>query len=157
MGMSGKHENRQYEKAKRSKISREIGTENCEKISVKSAEEVNGQVMVPDHHTLNYWIDRLRPLFGPQGAQSEAFVVCANRGGEEGVAPKIGEVRYAGSSCVMGMAKDGQVRLWDVLGRGQEGVLVVDTDEAPSYSITLKQVTEPMDIATNDADDIPAV
>lgn len=122
-----------------------------------SAEEVNGQVMVPDQHTLNYWIDRLTPLFGPQGAHSEAFVVCANRAGEEGVAPKIGEVRYAGSSCVIGMAKDGQVRLWDILGRAQEGVLVVDTDEAPSYSITLKQVTEPTDIATKDADDISAV
>jgi protein N-terminal amidase len=123
-----------------------------------SAQEVDGQVTVPDQHTLNYWIDRLTPLFGPQGAQSEAFVVCANRVGEEGVAPRIGEVRYAGSSCVMGMSRDGQVRLWEILGRGQEGVLVVDTDAPASYSISLKQVTEPADMAaTSDVDRIPAV
>jgi protein N-terminal amidase len=122
-----------------------------------SAEELSSQVMEPDHDTLNYWIDRLMPLFGPQGAQSEAFVVCANRTGEEGIAPRIGEVRYAGSSCVMGMAKDGHVRLWDILGRAQEGVLVVDTDSPPTYSLTLKQKTEPEDLRTNNADDIPAV
>ncbi|KIW70867.1 hypothetical protein PV04_03102 [Phialophora macrospora] len=122
-----------------------------------SAEELSSQVMEPDHDTLNYWIDRLMPLFGPQGAQSEAFVVCANRTGEEGIAPRIGEVRYAGSSCVMGMAKDGHVRLWDILGRAQEGVLVVDTNSPPSYSLTLKQKTEPENLRTNNADDIPAV
>ena len=122
-----------------------------------SAEELSGQVMVPDHDTLNYWVDRLRPLFGPQGTESEAFIVCANRAGEEGIAPRIGEVRYAGSSCVMGMMKDGQVRLWNILGRAQAGVLVVDTDEAPVYSLTLKQVTEPEEITTKDADDRPAV
>ena len=121
-----------------------------------SGEELADQVMAPDQHTLNYWIDRLRPLFGPQGAQSEAFVICANRAGEEGIAPKIGEVRYAGSSCVMGMAKDGQVRLWDILGRSQEAVLIVDTDSPPLYSLTLKQVTNPEDISTKEADDIPA-
>jgi protein N-terminal amidase len=120
-----------------------------------SAEEVAGQVMAPDQDTLNYWIDRLRPLFGPQGAQSEAFIVCANRTGDEGIAPKIGEVRYAGSSCVMGMTKDGRVRLWDILGRAQEAVLVVDTDEVPGYSLTLKQVTEPEGLSTTDADKMP--
>ncbi|KIX96779.1 uncharacterized protein Z520_07499 [Fonsecaea multimorphosa CBS 102226] len=108
------------------------------------AEELSGQVMAPDENTINYWIDRLTPLFGPQGAQSEAFVVCANRAGEEGVNPRIGEVRYAGSSCVMGMTKDGQVRIWDILGRAQEGILMVDTDSAPAYAVSLKQVTEPV-------------
>ena len=119
-----------------------------------SAEELADQVMRPDEDTLNYWIGRLMPLFGPQGAQSEAFVVCANRTGEEGVAPKIGDVRYAGSSCVMGMTKDGQVRLWDILGRAQEGVLVVDTEAEPAYALTFKQVTEPEDVVTKDADEM---
>lgn len=107
------------------------------------AEELLGQVMVPDQDTVNYWVDRLRPLFGPQGAQSEAFVVCANRAGEEGTSPKIGDVKYAGSSCVMGMMKDGQVRIWDIFGRAQEGVLVVDTESSPAYTVTLKRMTEP--------------
>ncbi|OCT50553.1 hydrolase, carbon-nitrogen family protein [Cladophialophora carrionii] len=122
-----------------------------------SADELASQVTEPDHDTLHYWIDRLMPLFGPQGAQSEAFVVCANRTGDEGIAPRIGEVRYAGSSCVMGITKDGRVRLWDVLGRAQEGVLVVDTDSPPRYSLTLKQKTEPADLTTTDADAIPPV
>ena len=122
-----------------------------------SAEELTGQVMVPDQDTLNYWIDRLRPLCGPQGAESEAFIICANRTGEEGIAPRIGDVRYAGSSCVMGMKRNGQVRLWDILGRAQEGVLVVDTDQAPAYSLITKQATEPEDISANEADQFSAV
>ena len=121
-----------------------------------TAGELSSKAMIADYDTFNYWIDRLSPLFEPQGAQSEAFVICANRSGEEGTAPRIGDVRYAGSSCVMGMMRDGQVRLWDILGRAQEGVLVVDTDSPPAYSLTLKPVTEPKDIATTDADGIPA-
>lgn len=119
-----------------------------------SAEEVTGQAMVPDQSTINYWVERLRPLFGPQGAQSEAFVVCANRVGDEGSNPRIGDVRYAGSSCVMGMMRDGQVRIWDILGRDQEGVLVVDTDSLPNYEVTLKPRTEPQDMATDGAADL---
>ena len=100
-----------------------------------TSEELSSKVTMPDHDTLSYWIDRLRPLFGPQGVETEAFVVCANRTGDEGTAPGIGDVRYAGSSCVLGMGRDGQVRLWDILGRAQEGVLIADTDSLPAYSL----------------------
>jgi hypothetical protein len=70
-------------------------------------------------------------------------VVCANRTGEEGTAERIGEVRYAGSSCVMGLTKgdgemDGEVRIWDILGRAQEGVMVVDTGKEPRYRVAEK-------------------
>lgn len=105
-------------------------------------EEVSGNVTVPDHDNINYWVERLHPLFGTQGAESETIVVCANRAGEEGICPKIGEVRYAGSSCVMGMKKGNQVRLWDILGRAQEGLLLVDTEAPAAYSIAFKRSSE---------------
>ena len=38
------------------------------------------------------------------------------------------EAKYAGSSCVMGLAGDGNLRLYGVMGRAEEGVLVVDTE-----------------------------
>ncbi|EXJ83735.1 hypothetical protein A1O1_07361 [Capronia coronata CBS 617.96] len=118
-----------------------------------SAEEVSSsQAMVPDQDTVNYWVERLRPLFGPQGAQTEAIVICANRAGEEGVSPRIGEVRYAGSSCVMGMTRGDQIRIWDILGRAQEGILLVDTDKAPAYSVSIKG-SEAQDV-TDDAAEI---
>ena len=122
-----------------------------------SAEALSHQVMLPDNDTINYWVERLSPLFGPQGAQSEAIVVCANRTGEEGTGPKVGEVRYAGSSCVMGMTKGGEVRIWDIFGKAQEGVLVVDTDNPPAYSIVSKPVQEPEadKATTNGAVDLP--
>ena len=114
-----------------------------------SAEELAGQVMAPDNDTINYWVDRLSPLFGPQGAETEALVVCANRVGEEGTSPNLGDVRYAGSSCVMGMMKGEQIRMWDIFGRAQEGVLVTDTDDSPAYSIILRPKHEP-EAVTND-------
>ncbi|KAJ9634802.1 uncharacterized protein PV06_05735 [Exophiala oligosperma] len=102
-----------------------------------SAEEMSSQVMTPDEDTVNYWVDRLRPLFGPQGADPEAIIICANRTGEEGLSPRIGEVRYAGSSCVMGMKKENSIRIWDIFGRAQEGVLLVDTTNPAKYAIRL--------------------
>lgn len=120
-----------------------------------NAEEVSSQAMVPDHDTVNYWVERLRPLFGPQGAESEAIVICANRTGEEGVSPRIGEVRYAGSSCVMGMTKGDHIRIWDILGRAQEGVLLVDTESAPAYSVKLGHPNEAQD-ENNAADNLGA-
>ncbi|KIX09879.1 uncharacterized protein Z518_00960 [Rhinocladiella mackenziei CBS 650.93] len=120
-----------------------------------SAEELSGQVMGPDHDTINYWVERFSPLFGPQGPASEAIVICANRAGEEGTSPRLGEVRYAGSSCVMGLTRGEQVRIWDILGRAQEGVLLVDTNNPPAYCITLEPTIEPEAVTmTNDTTDL---
>ncbi|KEF61454.1 uncharacterized protein A1O9_03020 [Exophiala aquamarina CBS 119918] len=102
-----------------------------------SAEELSSQVTVPDQDTISYWINRLSPLFEAQGSETEALVICANRAGEEGTDYRLGDVRYAGSSCVMGMTKGRQIRIWDMLGRAQEGVLMVDTESEPLYSIVL--------------------
>ena len=114
-----------------------------------SAEEISSQVMVPDQATTRYWIDRLSPLFGPQGAEQESLVVFANRTGEEGTDPRLGDIRYAGSSCVMGMTKGKKVRIWDMFGRAQEGVLMVDTNKSPLYTVILK----PTETASVPADD----
>jgi protein N-terminal amidase len=114
-----------------------------------NADEVAGQTTEPDQDTISYWVGRLSPLFGPQGAEAEVIVICANRAGEEGSDPRIGEVRYAGSSCVMGITKGQKVRIWDILGRAQEGVLLVDTESAPAYSIALAPAGEP-EAVTND-------
>jgi len=106
-------------------------------------EETVRQAMTPDMDTVGYWIERFRPLLGPDASAEEVLVVFANRAGEEGTDPKIGEVRYAGSSCVMGMSRgsdgmDGKVRIWDICGRGQDGVLVVDTTAEPLYAVQRK-------------------
>ena len=92
----------------------------------------------PDRATLSYWVARFEPLLAPSGADEEVVVVCANRTGEEGTAARIGDVKYAGTSCVMGMKKCGECMLWDVMGRADEGVLVADTDEEPKYRIGKK-------------------
>jgi predicted amidohydrolase len=119
-----------------------------------NADDVMRRPDEPDHNTLNYWIERLKPLFGPEGAENKMIVVCANRTGEEGAAPRIGEVRYAGSSCVMGMKKDGEVKLWNILGRAEEDLLIVDTEEPPTYAVTWKRETEPENATMKDADDM---
>jgi len=86
----------------------------------------------PDLDTLTYWIERLHPL---RMAEKEVLVVCANRCGEEpGATPAGGEdgVRYAGSSWV-GLVGREEVKIWGILGRGQEDVLMVDTTEEPKW------------------------
>lgn len=40
--------------------------------------------------------------------------------------PKLNEARYAGTSWI-GELGSGEIRIWDILGRGEERVLVVDT------------------------------
>lgn len=113
-----------------------------------SAEELSSQVMVPDQDTINYWINRLSPLFESPGSTAEALVICANRVGEEGTDPRLGDVRYAGSSCVMGLTTGKKIRIWGMLGRAQEGILLVDTESEPLYSIVLK--------ATDQTEAVPA-
>lgn len=102
-----------------------------------------GREGTPEMDTVGYWVERFQPLIGPEGSDEEVVVVCANRTGEEGVAERIGEVRYAGSSCVMGLTKgneetNGDVRIWDIMGRAQEGVMIVDTEKEPKYAVTKK-------------------
>ncbi|KAF7514305.1 hypothetical protein GJ744_000075 [Endocarpon pusillum] len=123
--------------------------------------ELQGQDKQPDLDTVGYWLERMRPLLGPNGPDREVIVVCANRCGEEGESPLIGPVRYAGSSTVMGMSRgdgrvDGEVRIWDMLGRAEEGVLIVDTKDNARYGLKRSLPAESLngdeDRATSDQD-----
>lgn len=103
----------------------------------------------PDMDTLGYWIERLRPLMEVSGPQEEVLIVCANRTGDEGLNQRIGEVRYAGSSTVIGMRKtdpgnhEVNVKIWNIMGRAQDGVMIIDTDEPAKYG--LKKPTSQME------------
>ena len=111
--------------------------------------------MRPDMDTVSYWVERFQPLWGDVGEATdgsvgaskgaeEVIIICANRTGEEGISPRIGEVRYAGSSCVMGLTrahngKEGKVRIWNMLGRAESGLLIVDTDQPANYTLQQKE------------------
>jgi len=112
-----------------------------------TALELMEEPMRPDMDTLGYWVERFRPLMEASGSADEVVVVLANRTGEEGDAERIGEVRYAGSSTVLGMRKgDGNgevnVKIWDVLGRAQDGILIVDTERPARYGVKRQMAPE---------------
>ena len=92
----------------------------------------------PDLSTLSYWVERLKPLMQ---AEKEVIAVFANRCGEEaGNHPSGVEegVRYAGSSWI-GKVGNGVVKIWEILGRAEEAVMVVDTDQEPKWTLGLRQ------------------
>jgi protein N-terminal amidase len=120
---------------------------SCAWLTHISAEDLRAMSTQPDLSTLGYWVERFSPLMGPvvgEGDEKEVIVVIANRTGDEGVAEKVGEVRYAGSSCVMGLTKgeEMEVRIWDILGRAEESVLVVDTDEEATFILGKRANTQ---------------
>lgn len=110
-------------------------------------EELSIEPSAPDMETVAYWLERFFPFLA---ADEEIIVVFANRCGTEGT--QVGRVEvenggvvetgdmvcYAGSSCVMKF-QTGGVRMFErgegpsVLGKGEEGVLVVDTEKAARY------------------------
>ncbi|CAK3836416.1 N-terminal amidase [Lecanosticta acicola] len=114
----------------------------------------------PDMETVAYWLERFWPFVDRQPAEA-AVVVFANRCGSEGKAvgavrmPEHGEeieigdrVAYAGSSCVMRF-QGGSVKLWEhfvgkkkgdvgLLGKGEEGFLVVDTGMPAGFLLQQK-------------------
>ena len=104
-------------------------------------EEINGDRRTePELETLSYWVERFRPVVA---GERQVIVVIGNRCGIEGGdvcntstgagdMPETAEVCYAGSSTVIRIGK-GKVELWDVLGKGEERCLLVDTEEAPRY------------------------
>lgn len=92
----------------------------------------------PDLSTLSYWVERLKPLVQ---AEKEVITVIANRCGEEaGKNPSGVEegVRYAGSSWI-GEVGNGVVKIWDILGRAEEAVMVIDTDREPNWTLRPRQ------------------
>lgn len=106
-----------------------------------SASELAANAANPDLETFDYWLERLTPLLekgveGGQGVDGERVFVLANRCGSEPGGPGTGsgieEARYAGTSTVLAIV-NGRVRVLGILGRAEEGVLVVNTyDETPT-------------------------
>ena len=115
----------------------------------RSEEEINAEPDTPDMDTVAYWRERLLP-FVTSKPQEDIIVVFANRCGaegessvggvhdESGVIKKGDRVCYAGSSCLMKF-QGGEVRMFSrdqrvaILGKAEEGVLVVDTDAVSSF------------------------
>ena len=90
----------------------------------------------PELDTLSYWVERLKPLVE---GEKEVLVVCANRCGEEPGKNPLGVeegVRYAGSSWV-GKVGNGQVKIWEIIGRAEESLCIADTEEQPRWVLRM--------------------
>lgn len=108
----------------------------------------------PDMPTVAYWLERFFPFLE---TQREIIVVFANRCGTEGNREESrrtengeeleegDQVCYAGSSCVMKF-QGGRVSMFDrhdgpaILGKGEEGVLVVDTSQVSSNILRGREI-----------------
>lgn len=80
--------------------------------------------------TLTYWVQRMEPLIQAR-TEDEILVVFCNRCGMED------DTVFAGTSAVIGIKK-GEVRVYGLLGRCENKVLVVDTDTPPFGRLDLE-------------------
>ena len=106
--------------------------------------ELAAHAQEPDLATLTYWVERLKPLVE---AEKEVIAVFGNRCGEEAGKNPVGieeGVRYAGSSWV-GEIGNGVVKIWDIMGRAEEGILIVDTQEEPKWILRQRDNDETLD------------
>ncbi|KAI1000388.1 hypothetical protein K3495_g7807 [Podosphaera aphanis] len=78
---------------------------------------------LPDYSTLAFWISRFTPLVH---ADQKVILVMGNRTGIEG------EVIFSGSSMIAKVGR-GTVEIWDVAGKGEDRLLVVDTETKPKF------------------------
>lgn len=99
--------------------------------------------MDPDMETLSYWVTRLEPLIRRED-KGEIIVVFANRTGIEG------DAIYAGTSAVLGI-EAGEVKLYGILGRGEQGLLVVDTSKMPQAKLVYETNTTDSSANTTDS------
>ncbi|KAK6006012.1 hypothetical protein QM012_006422 [Aureobasidium pullulans] len=100
----------------------------------------------PDLETLSYWLERFVPVVQSE-RQGGIVVVMANRCGTEpgmvaGVSQGVDDegqeiVGYAGTSCVL-MVEQGEVRIFDILGKAEERLLKIDTTEPPQFALRAK-------------------
>lgn len=127
-------------------------------LTLMSKSELESTPSSPDMDTFNYWIQRFWPLISGKGKfgsdeneSRETVIVFSNRIGEElGVEEGHSTARYAGSSTIITIRRRGtdahstpsaekedlsgtDIFLWDILGRGEEGVCVADTSKEPKY------------------------
>ncbi|KAI4813376.1 carbon-nitrogen hydrolase, partial [Aureobasidium sp. EXF-8845] len=100
----------------------------------------------PDLETLSYWLERFVPVVQNE-REGGTVLVMANRCGTEpgmvaGVSQGIDDeghevVGYAGTSCVI-MVEQGEVRIFDILGKAEERLLKIDTTEPPQFALRAK-------------------
>ena len=104
-------------------------------------EEMEVEPRQPALETVSYWLQRFSPLMEASLAGAEdVVVVFANRVGCElnevrelttksrQVIPLGESVSYAGSSCAVSFS-GGRVSILDMMGKGEEGLLVLDTKD----------------------------
>ncbi|OJD38823.1 carbon-nitrogen hydrolase [Diplodia corticola] len=104
----------------------------------QTADEVAAQRADPDGETLAYWLERFFPLIDAASRRPPIILVMANRCGVEGGAV------YAGTSTVMKVERgEVPVRIFDILGQGEENLLVADLNEAPKWSVTTRSERPP--------------
>ena len=92
---------------------------------------------LPDLETLSYWLQRFMPIVESK-REDGIVLVLANRCGTEpgmvaGVSQGVDEegqdvVGYAGTSCVL-LIQEGEIRIFDIMGKAEEKLLKVDTAE----------------------------
>jgi protein N-terminal amidase len=97
----------------------------------------------PDLETLSYWLERFVPVVQSE-REGGTVLVMANRCGTEpgmvaGVSQGVDDeghevVGYAGTSCVM-MVEQGEVRIFDILGKAEERLLKIDTSEVSEFGV----------------------
>ncbi|RFU72460.1 nitrilase cyanide hydratase and apolipo n-acyltransferase [Trichoderma arundinaceum] len=102
----------------------------------------------PDSMTLLYWVSRLEPLIRVESNQ-EVIVVFANRCGTED------EATYAGTSAVVGI-QSGEIWVYGILGRGETGLLVVDTDSEPYARLAYQPLQPTLRSENNVSSDLEA-
>ncbi|KAI9805218.1 MAG: hypothetical protein M1825_001054 [Sarcosagium campestre] len=73
----------------------------------------------PHVETVNYWLDRLKPLIDARHERTIVVALC-NRCGVEGTAT------YAGSSTILTICQ-GRIAILGVAGKADERLLVIDT------------------------------
>ncbi|EOD46436.1 putative protein n-terminal asparagine amidohydrolase protein [Neofusicoccum parvum UCRNP2] len=98
----------------------------------QSPEELAAAPQDADAETLAYWLERFYPLLDLKTRPSDAppvIVIMANRCGTEG------GVAYAGTSTVMKIER-GRTQIFEILGKGEEKLLVVDLNEPPKFAVT---------------------
>ncbi|RKF64938.1 Protein N-terminal amidase [Golovinomyces cichoracearum] len=77
----------------------------------------------PDWETVKYWFGRFQPLIQ---VDRSVIIVMGNRSGVEK------DVVYTGSSLIARIGRD-TVEIWDIAGKGEERLVVVDTDTKPVF------------------------
>ena len=110
-------------------------------------EEMASEPGQPALETVSYWLQRFSPVMEASLTGGEdVIVVFSNRVGNEinevreltmkkGQVIPLGEsVSYAGSSCAVRFS-GGKVSILDMMGKGEEGLLVLDTEDVSLLSL----------------------